>query len=271
MSKGPVIIALSGGVDSAVAALLLRDAGHDVQCLHMTNWEDDGYCDAARDFQDARRVCTLLGVPLHRVNFAREYREHVFVRFLAEHRLTYVSIDAPRTPRGIPSDVALTSPVAVVRLHGRNAAGFLRQLRGQSPTVAEKYGYLYDRDELRGIVDRGRSLEGRARQLERDPDALFVGRLEHHSALRMPEPALEHEGSHALGKRSGRIGEIDAVQHQAVRCVRQARPFFHASCATKSSRAAFRWRPRRACCGPQFSRAIDPPGRSVPRAATWTR
>jgi tRNA-uridine 2-sulfurtransferase len=82
-----VVVALSGGVDSAVAALRLRAAGHEVQCLHMTNWEDDdGYCDTARDFQDARRLCRSLDLPLHRVNFAREYREQVFAHFLAEHR-----------------------------------------------------------------------------------------------------------------------------------------------------------------------------------------
>jgi tRNA-specific 2-thiouridylase len=52
----------------------------------MSNWEDDGYCDSARDFQDARRVCRHLGVPLHRASFAREYRERVFAHFLDEHR-----------------------------------------------------------------------------------------------------------------------------------------------------------------------------------------
>jgi tRNA-uridine 2-sulfurtransferase len=80
-----ITVALSGGVDSAVAALLLKEAGHDVQALHMTNWEDDGYCDAAADAQDARRVCEQLEIPLHRVNFAPEYRAQVFDHFLAEH------------------------------------------------------------------------------------------------------------------------------------------------------------------------------------------
>jgi tRNA-uridine 2-sulfurtransferase len=77
-----VIVALSGGVDSAVAAALLRDEGHEVQCLHMTNWEDDAYCEAAADFQDARRVSRDLGLVLHRVNFADHYRTHVFQQFL---------------------------------------------------------------------------------------------------------------------------------------------------------------------------------------------
>jgi tRNA-specific 2-thiouridylase len=87
------VVAMSGGVDSSVAASLLLDAGHDVQGLFMANWEDDGdgYCTTASDFQDARRTCAELAIPLHRVSFAVEYRERVFAHFLAELR-------AGRTP-----------------------------------------------------------------------------------------------------------------------------------------------------------------------------
>ena len=87
-----VILGLSGGVDSAVAALLLKEAGADVHALHMTNWEDDdGYCTSAEDLQDARSVCEHIGIPLHHVNFAKEYRDRVFQYFLDEYR-------AGRTP-----------------------------------------------------------------------------------------------------------------------------------------------------------------------------
>jgi len=86
-SAETVIVGMSGGVDSAVAALLLQEAGFSVQGLYMSNWDDDddAYCTAAEDFQDARAVCETLAIPLHRVSFASEYRERVFARFLSEY------------------------------------------------------------------------------------------------------------------------------------------------------------------------------------------
>lgn len=87
-----VVLGLSGGVDSAVAAALLKERGADVHALHMTNWDDeDGYCTAAEDLQDARQVAEQLNIPLHHVNFSREYRDRVFSYFLDEYR-------AGRTP-----------------------------------------------------------------------------------------------------------------------------------------------------------------------------
>jgi len=87
-----VILGLSGGVDSAVAAILLLQAGAEVHALHMTNWEDDdGYCTAADDLQDARNVCEQLDIPLHHANFSKQYRDQVFAHFLAEYK-------AGRTP-----------------------------------------------------------------------------------------------------------------------------------------------------------------------------
>jgi tRNA-uridine 2-sulfurtransferase len=86
-TAGTVIVGMSGGVDSAVAGLLLQRAGYAVQGLFMSNWEDDddAYCTTATDFQDARRVCENLGIALHRVSFAAQYRERVFAHFLREY------------------------------------------------------------------------------------------------------------------------------------------------------------------------------------------
>jgi tRNA-uridine 2-sulfurtransferase len=87
--KTHVIVGLSGGVDSAVAALLLKQQGYAVEGLFMDNWEDDEedqhYCTSAEDFQDTRRVCEQLNIPLHKVNFSGEYRERVFKYFLEEY------------------------------------------------------------------------------------------------------------------------------------------------------------------------------------------
>ena len=83
-----VILGLSGGVDSAVAAILLQQAGAEVHALHMTNWEDDdGYCTAADDLQDARSVCEALDIPLHHANFSKQYRDQVFEYFLDEYKV----------------------------------------------------------------------------------------------------------------------------------------------------------------------------------------
>ncbi len=113
-----VILGLSGGVDSAVAAVRLIEAGADVHALHMTNWEDeDGYCTAAEDLQDARNVCEQLGIPLHHVNFARQYRDRVFRYFLDEYA-------AGRTPN---PDVLCNREIkfGVFREHAKRLGGEL--------------------------------------------------------------------------------------------------------------------------------------------------
>ena len=83
-----VVVGMSGGVDSAVAALQLIEAGYDVHGLFMSNWNDeDSYCTSAQDYQDARATARELGIVLHRVSFAGEYQRQVFARFLAEYRV----------------------------------------------------------------------------------------------------------------------------------------------------------------------------------------
>jgi tRNA-specific 2-thiouridylase len=93
-SASKVIVGMSGGVDSSVAALLLKEQGYCVEGLFMKNWEeDDGteYCTAKADLADAQAVADRLGITLHSANFAAEYWDNVFEHFLAEYR-------AGRTP-----------------------------------------------------------------------------------------------------------------------------------------------------------------------------
>jgi tRNA-specific 2-thiouridylase len=94
MARKRVIVGMSGGVDSSVAAWLLKEQGYDVVGLFMKNWEDeddDEYCTSRQDLIDAVSVADLIGIDIQAVNFTREYKERVFASFLAEYR-------AGRTP-----------------------------------------------------------------------------------------------------------------------------------------------------------------------------
>ena len=86
-----VVVGLSGGVDSSVAALLLKRQGFEVIGLFMRNWEDDEECPAKQDFLDVLAVADVIGIEVEAVNFAREYKERVFNYFLSEYQ-------AGRTP-----------------------------------------------------------------------------------------------------------------------------------------------------------------------------
>jgi tRNA-uridine 2-sulfurtransferase len=92
--KQRVVVGLSGGVDSAVSAWLLKQQGYDVIGLFMKNWEDDDdseYCSSNIDFVDAAAVADVLGIEIEHVNFAAEYKDRVFAEFLREYQ-------AGRTP-----------------------------------------------------------------------------------------------------------------------------------------------------------------------------
>lgn len=89
MRTGHVMVGMSGGVDSAVAAFLLKREGRDVVGVFMKNWEEDGpdgVCTAASDYEDVKAVSQTIGIPYYTVNFAKEYRDRVFSYFLSEYR-----------------------------------------------------------------------------------------------------------------------------------------------------------------------------------------
>ena len=84
-----IVVGMSGGVDSAVSALLLQRAGHEVIGVFMKNWEEtdaDGVCTATHDWQDVQATCDAIGIPYYPVNFTREYRDRVFSHFLSEYQ-----------------------------------------------------------------------------------------------------------------------------------------------------------------------------------------
>lgn len=173
-NKQRVVVGMSGGVDSSVAALLLTQQGYDVVGLFMKNWEDDDtdeYCSSRQDLIDAASVADIIGIPLEAANFSVEYKERVFNQFLAEYK-------AGRTPNpdvlcnaeikfkafldhaiGLGADYIATGHYAQVR----EKNGIFQLLKGEDGTKDQSYflhrlnqkqlsrtlfpiGHLYKRD-----------------------------------------------------------------------------------------------------------------------------
>ena len=144
MARLRVVVGLSGGVDSAVAAWLLKQQGHDVVGVFMKNWEDDDtdeYCTSRVDLVDAASVADVIGIELTAVNFAAEYRERVFRLFLRDY-------EAGRTPN---PDVLCNSEIKfrAFLAHAR-ALGADRIATGHYARVRRGAG---GRVELRKAVD----------------------------------------------------------------------------------------------------------------------
>ena len=158
-SKQKVVVGLSGGVDSAVSAWLLKQQGYEVIGIFMKNWEDDdrpgdagedaGYCTANVDFVDAAAVADVIGIEIEHVNFAAQYKDRVFAQFLSEYQ-------AGRTPNpdvlcnaeikfkafldhalALGAQKIATGHYARVRLN--NATGKHELLKGLDPSKDQSY------------------------------------------------------------------------------------------------------------------------------------
>lgn len=152
MSHYRVVVGLSGGVDSAVTAWLLKRAGHEVIGIFMKNWEDDddtGYCSSNEDFVDAAAVADVVGIEIEHVNFAAEYKDRVFAEFVQEY-------SAGRTPNPdilcnseikfkafldhamrLGAEKIATGHYARVRHNG--GTGLVELLKGLDPTKDQSY------------------------------------------------------------------------------------------------------------------------------------
>ncbi len=226
-----IVVGLSGGVDSAVAALLLKQQGHDVVGLFMKNWEDDDddeYCSTREDLVDAVSVAEAIGIEVDVVNFAAEYKDRVFASFLAEYR-------AGRTPNpdvlcnaeikfkafldhAVASGAERIATGHYARIEERD--GRLQLLKGADPLKDQSY-FLHRLDQgqlARTLFPVGALRKSEVRAMARDAGLpnhakkdstgiCFIGERPFREFLsrylpREPGPIVTHDGRH-LGSHNG--------------------------------------------------------------------
>lgn len=234
---------MSGGVDSSVVALLLKEQGHNVIGLFMKNWEEKdehGHCTTAQDYDDVKRVCDRIGIAYHAVEFVREYWDRVFVRFLKEYEAGYTPNPDVLCNREIKFDVFLekASDLGATSLAtghytqiGRDLEGRATLLKGADANKDQSYflhavrtdklerarfpiGHL-NKTEIREIAKH----HGLATATKKDSTGIcFIGERDFRDFLSKYLPARpgeirhldqsvvgEHEGSayYTLGQRKG--------------------------------------------------------------------
>lgn len=109
-----VILGMSGGVDSSVAAYLLKEQGYDVLGLFMKNWDEtdeNGDCPASKDYEDVQKVCAQLDIPCYSIEFIKEYRDHVFAEFLKQYEAGFTPNPDVLCNREIKFDLFLKKAV----------------------------------------------------------------------------------------------------------------------------------------------------------------
>ncbi len=172
-----VVVGMSGGVDSAVSALMLKQQGHDVIGVFMKNWDeqdDDALCTAESDWADVRNTCDVLDIPYYAVNFSREYKERVFTEFLDEYKRGRTPNPDVLCNREIKFkaflDFALQLDAQKIATgHFVNTDNFGQLIKGSDPGKEQSYFlYMLKREQLlRAVFPVGRLLKSQVRELAR--------------------------------------------------------------------------------------------------------
>eukprot|EP00891_Asterochloris_glomerata_P002901 jgi/Astpho2/2901/Aster-01051 len=154
--RGPIAVAISGGVDSAVAAMLLKQQGHELFGVFMRNWDEseelgNQNCSVEQDRRDAQQICRKLGIPLHEADFVDKYWHAVFARFLQQHARgvtpnpdlacnRHIKFDALlRFARNLGATAVATGHYARLRLAPGAEGDTLHLLRGLDPDKDQSY------------------------------------------------------------------------------------------------------------------------------------